>query len=164
MGDTADWFTLDAMTKLLAMGWIAAAKFMTIALGTSVISKSLAIRICWTASALTTVLNNLSSQAPRVALTRLLICNVFVPSKQALGHACGVNRPVIVCSVTINAGSQLKSQIQQLKDAIEKLLIWYSPWCSTRCNNTFLSYNIVLPIQIALMRWSVGRGWSNGSE
>ncbi|KAE8698364.1 NHP2-like protein 1 [Hibiscus syriacus] len=47
---------------------------------------------------------------------------VFVPSKQALG-ACGVTRPVIACSVTTNEGSQLKSQIQQLKDAIEKLLI-----------------------------------------
>ncbi|KAH1262992.1 NHP2-like protein 1 [Glycine max] len=48
---------------------------------------------------------------------------VFVPSKQALGRACGVTRPVIACSVTTNEGSQLKSQIQQLKDAIEKLLI-----------------------------------------
>ena len=46
---------------------------------------------------------------------------VFVPSKQALGRACGVTRPVIACSVTSNEGSQLKSQIQQLKDAIEKL-------------------------------------------
>ncbi|CAN1160902.1 Switch 2 [Linum perenne] len=48
---------------------------------------------------------------------------VFVPSKQALGRACGVTRAVIACSVTTNEGSQLKSQIQQLKDAIEKLLI-----------------------------------------
>ncbi|KAK9835763.1 hypothetical protein WJX74_007422 [Apatococcus lobatus] len=48
---------------------------------------------------------------------------VFVPSKAALGRACGVARPVISCSVTTNEGSQLKSQIQQLKIAIEKLLI-----------------------------------------
>ncbi|XP_022846203.1 NHP2-like protein 1 homolog [Olea europaea var. sylvestris] len=48
---------------------------------------------------------------------------VFIPSKQALGRACGVTRPVIACSVTSNEGSQLKSQIQLLKDAIEKLLI-----------------------------------------
>jgi U4/U6 small nuclear ribonucleoprotein SNU13 len=48
---------------------------------------------------------------------------VFVPSKQALGRACGVSRPVISCSVTTNEGSQLKSQINNLKDAIEKLLI-----------------------------------------
>ncbi|KAL7154354.1 hypothetical protein ABFS83_04G228500 [Erythranthe nasuta] len=48
---------------------------------------------------------------------------VFVPSKQALGRACGVTRPVIACSVTTNEGSQLRAQILQLKDAIEKLLI-----------------------------------------
>ncbi|WIA38093.1 hypothetical protein OEZ86_001455 [Tetradesmus obliquus] len=48
---------------------------------------------------------------------------VFVPSKAALGRACGVSRPVIAASVTTNEGSQLKSQIQSLKDAIEKLLI-----------------------------------------
>eukprot|EP00878_Enallax_costatus_P000952 GHUV01001082.1.p1 GENE.GHUV01001082.1~~GHUV01001082.1.p1 ORF type:complete len:175 (+),score=26.15 GHUV01001082.1:63-587(+) len=48
---------------------------------------------------------------------------VFVPSKAALGRACGVSRPVIAASVTTNEGSQLKSQIQSLKEAIEKLLI-----------------------------------------
>jgi U4/U6 small nuclear ribonucleoprotein SNU13 len=48
---------------------------------------------------------------------------VFVPSKAALGRACGVSRPVIAVSITTNEGSQLKSQIQALKDAVEKLLI-----------------------------------------
>ncbi|CAH9087625.1 unnamed protein product [Cuscuta europaea] len=48
---------------------------------------------------------------------------VFVKSKEALGRACGVTRPVIACSVTSNEGSQLKSQITELKNAIEKLLI-----------------------------------------
>jgi U4/U6 small nuclear ribonucleoprotein SNU13 len=48
---------------------------------------------------------------------------VFVPSKAALGRACGVTRPVISCSVTTNEGSQLKAQIQALKTSIEKLLI-----------------------------------------
>jgi U4/U6 small nuclear ribonucleoprotein SNU13 len=48
---------------------------------------------------------------------------VFVPSKVALGRSCGVSRPVIACSVTTNEASQLKSQIQNLKDAIEQLLI-----------------------------------------
>ncbi|KAK2089152.1 RNA binding protein snu13, partial [Saguinus oedipus] len=33
---------------------------------------------------------------------------VFARSKQALGRACGVCRPVIACSVTIKEGSQLK--------------------------------------------------------
>jgi len=48
---------------------------------------------------------------------------VFIKSKQALGRATGVSRPVIACAVTINEGSQLKSQIQSLQNAIEKLLI-----------------------------------------
>jgi len=48
---------------------------------------------------------------------------VFVRSKQALGRACGVSRPVIACSVIINEGSQLKNQITNLKTQIEKLLI-----------------------------------------
>ncbi|QDZ21034.1 ribosomal protein L7 [Chloropicon primus] len=48
---------------------------------------------------------------------------VFVPSKQALGRACGVSRSVISCSITTHEGSQLKSQIESTKLAIEKLLI-----------------------------------------
>ncbi|XP_041473882.1 NHP2-like protein 1 [Lytechinus pictus] len=48
---------------------------------------------------------------------------VFVRSKEALGRACGVSRPVISCSVTTNEGSQLKPQITRMQQAIEKLLI-----------------------------------------
>ena len=48
---------------------------------------------------------------------------VFVPSKVALGRACGVSRPVISCSVTSNEASQLKDQIISMKDNIEQLLI-----------------------------------------
>ncbi|PRT56971.1 ribonucleoprotein-associated protein [Wickerhamiella sorbophila] len=48
---------------------------------------------------------------------------VFVPSKVALGRACGVSRPVVSASVTSNDASQLKEQIYQLKDKIERLLI-----------------------------------------
>lgn len=48
---------------------------------------------------------------------------VFVPSKAALGRACGVERPVIASAVTINEGSQLKPQITSVQQAIEKLLI-----------------------------------------
>ena len=48
---------------------------------------------------------------------------VFVPSKTALGRACGVSRPVIAVSITSNDASQLKSQIQKMKDSIERLLI-----------------------------------------
>uniref|UniRef100_A0AAQ4R2D1 NHP2-like protein 1 n=1 Tax=Gasterosteus aculeatus aculeatus TaxID=481459 RepID=A0AAQ4R2D1_GASAC len=48
---------------------------------------------------------------------------VFVRSKQALGRACGVSRPVIATSVTIKEGSQLKPQIQSVQLAIERLLV-----------------------------------------
>lgn len=48
---------------------------------------------------------------------------VFVPSKKALGRACGITRPVISVAVIANEGSNLKSQINNMKDAIEKLLI-----------------------------------------
>lgn len=48
---------------------------------------------------------------------------VFVPSKAALGRACGVSRPVIASAVTVSEGSQLKPQIQTLQHNIERLLI-----------------------------------------
>ena len=48
---------------------------------------------------------------------------VFVPSKSALGRACGVSRPVIAASILANEGSQLKSQIKGVREAVEKLLI-----------------------------------------
>lgn len=48
---------------------------------------------------------------------------VFVPSKTALGRACGVSRAVISCSVTTNEGSELKAQINAIKNEIERLLI-----------------------------------------
>ncbi|KAG0172686.1 RNA binding protein snu13 [Apophysomyces sp. BC1034] len=48
---------------------------------------------------------------------------VFVPSKTALGRACGVSRSVISASVTTNEASDLKPQILTIKNQIEKLLI-----------------------------------------
>ncbi|KAG9034662.1 RNA binding protein snu13 [Tulasnella sp. UAMH 9824] len=48
---------------------------------------------------------------------------VFVPSKIALGRACGVTRQVIACSVTTNEARELNSQIQTIKLAIEKLFM-----------------------------------------
>lgn len=48
---------------------------------------------------------------------------VFVPSKTALGRACGVSRPVIAASVTTNEASAMKNQIYAIKDKIETLLI-----------------------------------------
>lgn len=48
---------------------------------------------------------------------------VFVPSKIALGRACGVSRAVVAASVTTNEARELQSQIQTIKLAIERLLI-----------------------------------------
>ena len=48
---------------------------------------------------------------------------VFVPSKVALGRACGVSRPVVSCSILSNEASQLTSQIQNIRSKIEQLLI-----------------------------------------
>uniref|UniRef100_A0A452UI61 H/ACA ribonucleoprotein complex subunit 2 n=1 Tax=Ursus maritimus TaxID=29073 RepID=A0A452UI61_URSMA len=39
-------------------------------------------------------------------------------SKQALGWACGVSRPVIACSVTMKEGSQLKRQILSIQQSL----------------------------------------------
>uniref|UniRef100_A0A7E4UT64 Ribonucloprotein n=1 Tax=Panagrellus redivivus TaxID=6233 RepID=A0A7E4UT64_PANRE len=48
---------------------------------------------------------------------------VFVKSKAALGRACGVTRPVIAVSITSSESSQLKGQVQKIKEEVEKLLI-----------------------------------------
>mmetsp|Transcript_37239 Transcript_37239/g.42516 ORF Transcript_37239/g.42516 Transcript_37239/m.42516 type:complete len:125 (-) Transcript_37239:233-607(-) len=48
---------------------------------------------------------------------------VFVPSKIALGRACGVSRPVIATSITTNPASQLSKTIDNMKIKIEQLLI-----------------------------------------
>merc|ERR1719150_204723 len=48
---------------------------------------------------------------------------VFVPSKQGLGRATGVSRPVVSASITTNEGSQIKPQITTIQQEIEKLLI-----------------------------------------
>merc|ERR1711939_1271473 len=48
---------------------------------------------------------------------------VYVPSKTALGRACGVSRPVISCSITTNEASDLMGQIRALKDKVERLMI-----------------------------------------
>jgi U4/U6 small nuclear ribonucleoprotein SNU13 len=48
---------------------------------------------------------------------------VFVPSKIALGRACGVSRPVVSCSILSNDASQLTPQIATVRNQIEKLLI-----------------------------------------
>lgn len=48
---------------------------------------------------------------------------VFVPSKVALGRACGVSRSVIAASIVKVDGSRMDSQIQAIKDKIERVLV-----------------------------------------
>jgi len=48
---------------------------------------------------------------------------VYVPSKISLGRACGVSRAVIAASITTNDASDLMSQIQALKNSVERLMI-----------------------------------------
>merc|ERR1711862_230866 len=48
---------------------------------------------------------------------------MFLLSKQALGRACGVSRPVIAAVITQNEGSQIKPQIITIQQEIEKLLV-----------------------------------------
>jgi len=51
------------------------------------------------------------------------INDVYVPSKTALGRACGVSRAVISASITTNEASDLMNQIRSLKDKVERLMI-----------------------------------------
>ncbi|KAJ9647706.1 RNA binding protein snu13 [Knufia peltigerae] len=48
---------------------------------------------------------------------------VYVPSKVALGRACGVSRAVIAASITTNESSDLMPQIRELKNKVERLMI-----------------------------------------
>lgn len=48
---------------------------------------------------------------------------VYVPSKMALGRACGVSRPVIAVSITTNDASELANQIRTIKTQVERLMI-----------------------------------------
>ena len=68
--------------------------------------------------------------APLAILLHLpLLCEdkntpyVFVPSKLALGRACGVSRAVIAASINANEASDLAPQIKLLKEKVERLMI-----------------------------------------
>ena len=62
---------------------------------------------------------------------------VFVRSKQALGRACGMSRPVIAASVTQNEGSQIKPQILTIQQDIKKQLLCNLLLCNLLCNLQF---------------------------
>eukprot|EP00201_Polytomella_parva_P006327 CAMPEP_0175087176 /NCGR_PEP_ID=MMETSP0052_2-20121109/29682_1 /TAXON_ID=51329 ORGANISM="Polytomella parva, Strain SAG 63-3" /NCGR_SAMPLE_ID=MMETSP0052_2 /ASSEMBLY_ACC=CAM_ASM_000194 /LENGTH=128 /DNA_ID=CAMNT_0016359487 /DNA_START=107 /DNA_END=493 /DNA_ORIENTATION=- len=48
---------------------------------------------------------------------------VFIPSKAALGRACGLSMPVIAASITTNDGSQLTPQIKALNASMDRLFV-----------------------------------------
>ncbi|EGD98081.1 snRNP and snoRNP protein [Trichophyton tonsurans CBS 112818] len=48
---------------------------------------------------------------------------VYVPSKVALGRACGVSRSVISASITTNEASDLQAQILNIRQKVERLMI-----------------------------------------
>lgn len=45
---------------------------------------------------------------------------IFIPSRAALGRACGVARSVVACSITKKEGSRLSKPLEALKIKIEK--------------------------------------------
>lgn len=51
---------------------------------------------------------------------------VFLPSKTALGRACGVSRPVIAASVTTNEARELNAQILAVKVGFSLPLLYSS--------------------------------------
>ncbi|KAJ5268651.1 hypothetical protein N7497_010622 [Penicillium chrysogenum] len=48
---------------------------------------------------------------------------VFLPSKLAIGRACGVARPIIAVSITSNEASDLAPVIERIRDKVERLAI-----------------------------------------
>ena len=48
---------------------------------------------------------------------------VYVPSKMALGRACGLSRAVTATAIGSNDASDLMGQIRGLKDKVDRLII-----------------------------------------
>lgn len=91
---------------------------------------------------------------------------VFLPSKQTLGRPCGVTRPVIACSITSNEGSQLKSQIQQLKVNFFILLLSWSVgvfFCNLNSWYVFILSFVGLFIVIVMAIYSI-HWWQDAIE
>ena len=62
-------------------------------------------------------------RAEYLIIHRQNVTYVFVPSKAALGRACNVSRPVIAASITTGEAKEIQSQIQTLRNTIEKLMV-----------------------------------------
>ncbi|PHH85379.1 hypothetical protein CDD83_486 [Cordyceps sp. RAO-2017] len=48
---------------------------------------------------------------------------IYVPSRAALGRACGTSRGTIAACITSNEASELAGQIKALRDKVERLAI-----------------------------------------
>jgi U4/U6 small nuclear ribonucleoprotein SNU13 len=48
---------------------------------------------------------------------------IYVPSKVALGRACGLDRPVIAASITTNRAGELAAQIHELREKVSTMAI-----------------------------------------
>jgi U4/U6 small nuclear ribonucleoprotein SNU13 len=91
---------------------------------------SCAIRMLISPKGISELIILAADTAPLAILLHLpLLCEdknvayVYVPSKTALGRACGVSRAVIAASITTNEASDLMNQIRSLKDKVERLMI-----------------------------------------
>ena len=47
---------------------------------------------------------------------------IFIPSRAALGRACGLSRSVVACSITKKDNSRLNKSIDALKNRIEAII------------------------------------------
>jgi len=49
---------------------------------------------------------------------------VYVPKQADLGRACGVSRNIIAGVIMVDPNSNLKTNINEMKDTVEQLLLW----------------------------------------
>ena len=47
---------------------------------------------------------------------------VYVPKQDELGRACGVSRNIVACAI-LNTETNLKSQVNEMKDKVEQLML-----------------------------------------
>lgn len=52
---------------------------------------------------------------------------VYVPKQADLGRACGVSRNIVAAVILHHNESHLQSQINEMKDKVEQLLLWERP-------------------------------------
>ena len=48
---------------------------------------------------------------------------VYVPRQADLGRACGVSRNIVAASILVQPDGPLESQIKEMKDRVEQLLL-----------------------------------------